>query len=94
MAVRLTARKNQLQVCAMTQPGEQRWTPTDARLEAANLTLFTRWLERERGLRFADYAALWRWSVEDLDAFWGALFDYFRIDCSAPPTCVLGNRSN
>ena len=28
------------------------------------------WLERERGLRFDDYAALWRWSVDDLEAFW------------------------
>jgi len=77
----------------MTQPGEQLWTPTAARLDAANVTLFAQWLERERGLRFADYAALWRWSVDDLDGFWGALFDYFRIDCSTPPTCVLARRS-
>jgi acetoacetyl-CoA synthetase len=77
----------------MTQPGEQLWTPTAARCRDANVTAFAQWLERERGLRFSDYAALWRWSVEDLDGFWGALFEYFRIDCSAPPTCVLGRRS-
>ena len=77
----------------MTQHGELLWTPTAARLEAANVTLFMKWLERERGLSFADYAALWRWSVTDLEGFWGALFDYFRIECSAPPTCVLGRHS-
>jgi len=70
----------------MTHPGEPLWAPTDARIRAANVTAFAQWLERERGLRFSDYAALWRWSVEDLDGFWGAVFDYFRIDCSAPPT--------
>lgn len=77
----------------MTHPGEQLWTPTAARCRDANVTAFAQWLERERGLRFADYAALWRWSVADLDGFWGALFEYFRIDCSAPPTCVLARRS-
>ena len=30
------------------------------------MTDYMDWLERERGLRFADYAALWRWSVDDL----------------------------
>ncbi|MEA3177196.1 MAG: acetoacetyl-CoA synthetase [Gammaproteobacteria bacterium] len=77
----------------MTKPGEQLWTPTAARIRDANVTLFAQWLERERGLRFSDYASLWRWSVEDLEGFWGALFDYFQIDCSTPPSKVLGRRS-
>lgn len=75
------------------QPGELLWTPTESRIRDSNVTLFMRWLERERGLRFADYAALWRWSVEDLDGFWGALFEYFQIDCSTPPRAVLARRS-
>ena len=32
------------------------------------MTDYLAWLERERGLRFDDYAALWRWSVDDLEA--------------------------
>jgi acetoacetyl-CoA synthetase len=75
------------------QAGEQLWTPTAARIGNANVTAFSQWLERERGLKFDDYAALWRWSVEDLDGFWGALFEYFHIDCSAPPSCVLARRN-
>jgi hypothetical protein len=57
------------------RPGEQLWTPTAARIRDANVTLFSQWLKREKGLKFDDYAALWRWSVEDLDGFWGALFE-------------------
>ena len=34
------------------------------------MTDYMRWLDRERGLRFDDYAALWRWSVDDLEGFW------------------------
>src|SRR5512140_1339658 len=84
---------NQHQECVMTELGEQLWTPTAARRSAANVTAFAQWLERERGLQFADYAALWHWSVTDLEGFWGALFEYFRIECSAAPTCVLARRS-
>jgi len=32
---------------------------------------------RERG--FEDYAALWRWSVEDLEGFWAAIWERFGV---------------
>ena len=51
-----------------------------------------RWLERERGRRFDDYASLWRWSVEDLEGFWSALWEYFGIRASVPPARALGRR--
>src|SRR5207237_2721287 len=62
------------------------WTPSAERIERAALTRF----QRERG--FADYDALWRWSVEDLEGFWQAIWDYFHIDSSAPHRRVLGRR--
>ena len=74
------------------EAGEILWTPGAERIEQANLTAFGRWLERERGLSFASYAELWRWSVEDLEAFWGALWDYFGIKASSSPARVLGHR--
>ena len=57
------------------------------------MTAFIRWLERERGRRFGDYHALWRWSVTDLDGFWQAVWDYCGIDASVPPAAVLGTRT-
>jgi len=39
---------------------------------------------------FADYHDLWRWSVEDLEGFWGAMWDWFAIDSSYD--AVLGRR--
>jgi acetoacetyl-CoA synthetase len=62
-------------------------------LPAANVTAFQQWLHRERGLQFDDYAALWRWSVQDLEAFWQALWDYFRIEATAPHSRVLATRT-
>ena len=75
------------------QPGELLWTPLPERIRQANVTALADWLARERGRHFADYRALWRWSVEDLEGFWQALWDYFGIESSAPHTRVLGRRS-
>jgi acetoacetyl-CoA synthetase len=33
------------------------------------MRLYTRWLEQNRHLQFADYNALWRWSVPAADQF-------------------------
>jgi len=62
-------------------------------VSGANLTAFTDRLGRERGLRFSDYDALWRWSVEDLAGFWQAVWDTFDVMSSAPYTSVLGSRA-
>jgi acetoacetyl-CoA synthetase len=56
------------------------WSPARARAEASNIADFMRWLDRTRGLRFADYAALWRWSTTDVPGFWSAVWDYFGLD--------------
>jgi acetoacetyl-CoA synthetase len=73
--------------------GDLLWTPSAARVADANLTAFTSWLSAERGLRFDGYHDLWRWSVEDLDSFWQAVWDYSGIDASVPPERVLGRRA-
>jgi acetoacetyl-CoA synthetase len=73
--------------------GDLLWTPSASRVREANLTAFTEWLAIERGLKFADYGALWRWSTGDLEAFWQAIWDYSGIEASAPPERVLGSRA-
>ena len=57
--------------------------------EASTLADYMHWLERERGLRFDDYAALWRWSVDDLEGFWTSVVDYYDI-----PLRGVGARSS
>ena len=76
----------------MIREGDLLWTPDAARIERARITHFMRWLGREKGRQFDDYAALWRWSVQDLDGFWSALWEYFGIRASVPPARALGRR--
>jgi acetoacetyl-CoA synthetase len=73
--------------------GDLLWTPSPDQVAGANLTAFTGWLGRERGLHVDGYGALWRWSVTDLEGFWQAVWDYFGIAASTPPGRVLGSRA-
>ncbi|MDD0813906.1 acetoacetate--CoA ligase [Curvibacter sp. HBC28] len=57
------------------------------------MTLYREWLQRERGLSFASYDALWRWSVTDLDAFWQSIWDYFELQSPTPHTAVLARNA-
>lgn len=75
-----------------TAAPEPLWRPDERRREAANVTAFMRWLADTRGLSFDDYHALRRWSVDDLEAFWHAVWDYFELESSASPSAVLGAR--
>jgi acetoacetyl-CoA synthetase len=71
---------------------EKLWEPSAELVERARLTEFRRWLEAERGLRFDDYDALWRWSVDDLDGFWGAIWDFFEVRADGGRSTVLASR--
>jgi acetoacetyl-CoA synthetase len=72
--------------------GDVLWTPGPEWVASTNLTAFMRWLEQQRDAKFADYHALWRWSVEDLEGFWRAMWDYFDVEASRAPSAVLGAR--
>jgi len=53
------------------------------------IRLYQQWLAEHRGLHFADYDALWRWSTTELDAFWQSIWDYFDMQSPTPHTAVL-----
>jgi acetoacetyl-CoA synthetase len=76
----------------MLKEGDLLWTPSRERMEKSNITAYMRWLEKERGLKFASYEQLWRWSVDELEAFWQSQWDYFHIESSAPYETVLAER--
>src|SRR3954447_6383988 len=49
------------------------WDPPAELVERAVMTRYM----RERG--FESYADLWQWSVDDLDGFWGSIWDFFGV---------------
>ncbi|RCW38487.1 acetoacetyl-CoA synthetase [Halopolyspora algeriensis] len=65
------------------------WQPSPERVEASRMARFRGWLRAQRGLDLPDYQALWRWSVSDLEGFWGALAEFFDVDFHDRPHRVL-----
>src|SRR4051794_11489789 len=69
------------------------WEPPADVRETSRIGHYMSWLERERGLAFDDYAALWEWSVTDLDGFWQSIWDYFEVIAHDQPSAVLADRT-
>ncbi|MFD6562821.1 acetoacetate--CoA ligase [Micromonospora profundi] len=69
------------------------WTPPADVLDRSRIGGYLRWLREHRGLDFADYDALWQWSVTDLDGFWRSIWDHFEVVAHTPPTATLAERA-
>ncbi|HEX6402610.1 MAG TPA: acetoacetate--CoA ligase [Pseudonocardiaceae bacterium] len=69
------------------------WQPDPDVVARSHIAAFRAWLASHRGLELADYQALWRWSVADLEGFWGALAEFAGARFHAPPRGVLSDGS-
>ncbi|AEI82266.1 acetoacetyl-coenzyme A synthetase AcsA (plasmid) [Cupriavidus necator N-1] len=63
----------------MVTEGELMWTPDETFTRGSNIARFMRWLAAHRDLAFADYDALRRWSIDEADAFWRAVWEYYDV---------------
>lgn len=68
------------------------WTPTQERFDASTMAQFERFVEKTHGLAFTDYNAMWRWSIDDLEGFWNAIWDFFDVRASVRPEKMLVKR--
>ena len=73
--------------------GQVLWMPRADAREQYEIGRYLEWLRTERGLEFAGYDELWRWSVSDLEGFWSSIWDFFEIRAHTPYERVLGSRS-
>ncbi len=69
------------------------WEPSPQRRELTEMSRFMRWAGQRRGRPFADYDALWRWSVDQLEDFWASIWEFFGVRASRPGERVLGART-
>ncbi len=69
------------------------WKPSSERQQRTEMSHFMLWAAERRGRPFADYDALWHWSVDELEDFWASIWEYFGVRASRPPKRVLGSRS-
>jgi acetoacetyl-CoA synthetase len=61
------------------------WKPSQSDIDNANATRFIRWLAQHRGIDHRSWDDLWRWSVDDLEGFWAAVWDYYDVTATRRP---------
>jgi acetoacetyl-CoA synthetase len=52
------------------------WTPSAERVRQANMTRFMVLVNERHGTAFTGYDALYRWSVDDIPAFWADMWEF------------------
>jgi acetoacetyl-CoA synthetase len=67
--------------------GELLWSPDPA--TPTEIGRFVSWLSEERGHVLNGYQELWRFSVDDLDGFWSAVWDFCGVRSHTPYERVL-----
>ncbi|WP_417520342.1 acetoacetate--CoA ligase [Marinobacter sp.] len=77
---------------SLTEQSPVVWTPSEDAVETTQMGRFKTWLGSQGYGPFADYHALHQWSVEDLETFWGKVWDYCGLICETPANKVLGKR--
>jgi acetoacetyl-CoA synthetase len=70
--------------------GDILWTPPADR-QSTEVGRFMDWVAEHRGLDLPGYDALHRWSVTDLEGFWGALWEFYGIRARTPYERVLAS---
>lgn len=75
----------------MTVEGELLWEPDADTIARSRVTGFARWVGEHAGVHTDTYDELWRWSVDELDAFWSAFADWYGVHWRQAPTAALVN---
>ncbi|HWC90435.1 MAG TPA: acetoacetate--CoA ligase [Pirellulales bacterium] len=65
------------------------WKPSAEQIEAANLIAFARFAREQFGASVSDYAALYRWSIDEPADFWKAFWNFAGVRASRPFDVVM-----
>ncbi|HKK91097.1 MAG TPA: acetoacetate--CoA ligase [Desulfobacteraceae bacterium] len=60
------------------------WEPSQERVENSNMFRFMQRVNEKYDKRFVDYDELYKWSIENLEAFWTEMWDFAGIKASKP----------
>src|SRR3989440_7919579 len=74
------------------RPPTPLWQPSAEHIERTEMRRFQRWAAERSGRELDSYEQLWRWSVEELEDFWAAIWDFCGVRASRGYERVLSSR--
>ncbi len=72
--------------------GDILWKPPADLRRSTEIGRFMEFAEHRHGQQFGGYDDLWRWSVEDLEGFWGSIWEFYGLRAHTPFETVLASR--
>ena len=63
----------------MSNAPEVMWQPTPEFVESTNIHRFSVWVGEKYGIDVTAYNDLWQWSVDHLEDFWAAVWEYYEL---------------
>ena len=69
------------------------WTPSQASIDAANMTRFITQVNRNYDLSISDYDALYQWSLDQKETFWSEIWDFCEIIGDKGERILLGGEN-
>ncbi len=55
------------------------WSPSTERIQSSNMAAFAGFSANHTGNKLDGYDALWQWSIEEIEEFWDAVWDFCEI---------------
>ena len=74
------------------EEGRLLWEPSEQRRAESVVSRYLTWLRDSRGVSVEGPRDLWKWSVDDLDAFWLSLWDFCDIVGTRGDTALADDR--
>jgi acetoacetyl-CoA synthetase len=77
----------------MTITDQPLWTPSPERAAASNMAAFMQFVNGRHGTGLTDYASLHRWSVDRMEEFWVAVWDFCAVIAETRGETVLADKA-
>ena len=65
------------------------WQPSIERIKNSNILKFITFVHEQLGLQFSSYDELYEWSINDLENFWKAIWDFGEFKYSRPYESII-----
>ena len=62
--------------------GKLLWSPSRDRIESTNMWRFMQFVNEKNDQNFNDYASLYQWSINEMQAFWSTVWEFAEIKAS------------
>jgi acetoacetyl-CoA synthetase len=69
------------------------WTPSEERIEQANMTRYMQYVNEQHGKEFTSYDELYQWSIGNIPDFWATMWECAEIECSRHYDAVVDDLS-